>query len=134
MPKKVVRISMTLPKDLLEAFDETARLIGYDKRSKALRDAIRNFISDYKSLKEKRGARAGTITFIYNHKITKISDILTDIQHEYSEVIDATLHIHLDEERCLEVLTVRGEAGTIKNLTERLMSIRGVENLKPILI
>jgi CopG family nickel-responsive transcriptional regulator len=103
-------------------------------RSKAIRDSINVFISDYKSLSGEKGKRAGTITFVYEHERPKISDLLTDIQHRFSDLIDATLHIHLNETRCLEVLAVRGESQDIRRLAEALMSLGGVETLKATLI
>ena len=134
MAKRYERISMTLPRNLLNQLDEVSRSIGYNKRSKAVRDSINVFISDYKSLRGEKGKRAGTITFVYEHERLKISDLLTDIQHRFSNLIDATLHIHLNETRCLEVLAVRGESQDIRKLTEALMSLKGVETLKATLI
>jgi len=125
---------MTLPSDLLNQLDEVSKSIGYKKRSKAIRDSINAFISDYKSLRGEKGKRAGTITFIYEHEMPKISDLLTDVQHEFSKLIDASLHIHLNEARCLEVLAVRGEFQDIRKLAETLMSLKGVETLKATLI
>jgi len=125
---------MTLPSDLLNQLDEVSKSIGYKKRSKAIRDSISAFISDYKSLRGEKGKRAGTITFVFEHERPKISDLLTDIQHDFSGLIDATLHIHLNETRCLEVLAVRGESQDIRELAEALMSLKGVETLKATLI
>jgi len=125
---------MTLPSDLLNQLDEVSKSIGYKKRSKAIRDSINAFISDYKSLRGEKGKRAGTIIFIFEHERPKISDLLTNIQHKFSDLIDATLHIHLNEARCLEVLAVRGESQDIRKLAEVLMSLKGVETLKATLI
>jgi len=125
---------MTLPRNLLNQLDEVSRSIGYKKRSKAIRDSINAFIFDYKSLRGKKGKRAGTITFVYEHERPKISDLLTDIQHNFSRLIDAALHVHLNETRCLEVLAVRGESQDIRKLAEALMSLKGVETLKATLI
>jgi len=125
---------MTLPSDLLNQLDEVSKSIGYKKRSKAIRDSINTFISEYKSLREERGKRAGTITFVYEHERPKISNLLIEIQHKFSSLIDATLHVHLNETRCLEVLAVRGESQDIRRLAEALMSLKGVEALKSTLI
>jgi len=134
LAKRYERISITLPSDLLNQLDVVSRSIGYKKRSKAIRDSINAFISDYKSLRGEKGKRAGTITFVYEHERPKISDLLTGIQHRFSKLIDATLHIHLNETRCLEVLAVRGESQAIRRLAETLMSLKGVEALKATLI
>jgi len=134
LAKRYERISITLPSNLLNQLDEVSKSIGHKKRSKAIRDSISAFISEYKSLRGEKGKRAGTITFVYEHERLKISDLLIDIQHKFSSLIDATLHIHLNETRCLEVLAVRGKSQDIRRLAEALMSLKGVETLKATLI
>ncbi|MEM2914840.1 MAG: nickel-responsive transcriptional regulator NikR, partial [Candidatus Bathyarchaeia archaeon] len=99
---KAKRISITIPEDLFREMESTTSSVGYKKRSQAVADAIRKFVLDFKLLhKIKAGRCAGTITFTYKHHVRGLSEALTEIQHEYSEIINASLHIHLDEETCL---------------------------------
>jgi len=55
---------------------------------------------------------------------------LTDIQHEFMGIIQATLHSHVSHDRCLEIILIRGEGADLKTLAERLMSQKGVESVK----
>lgn len=54
---------------------------------------------------------------------------MTDIQHEYIDLISSTTHVHLDERNCLEILAVKGEVKSIQSLAKRLMAERGVKQL-----
>jgi len=126
--KGVSRISVSLPSDLLEEFDDFVRSLKLD-RSKAVQMAIRNFLTEYKVM-EASGPCAGVISIIYNHEVKGLEEKITDIQHEYGDVIVATLHAHLTKNDCMEVITVRGDAEKIRDLSERLLANRGVKQLK----
>ena len=77
-----------------------------------------------------KGERQGVITMIYDHDQRGLLTTLTDIQHEFVDSIQASLHSHLSEDRCLEVVLVKGDGSQLKSLAERLMSQKGVESVK----
>lgn len=134
MGNGVVRLGVTFPPDLLKEFDEIIGKMGYESRSKAIQDAVRAFISEYKWLREETGTRAGIIMILYDHEVRGLEDALTDIQHDFSQVICSTLHVHLTHRDCLEAIAVRGEAKIIRKLAESLASRRGVKLLKLMLV
>jgi CopG family nickel-responsive transcriptional regulator len=55
---------------------------------------------------------------------------ITTIQHDFSELIVATLHMHLDHDNCMEVILVKGDAKKIRELTDKLTSQKGVKQVK----
>ncbi len=124
------RIGISLPKNLLDKFDEIITYRGYSSRSEGIRDAIRSYITYYKWMSDVTGERQGVITMIYDHEQRGLLATLTDIQHEFMEIIQATLHSHVTHDRCLEIVLVRGEGSDLKTLAERLMSQKGVESVK----
>lgn len=124
------RIGISLPKHLLDKFDEIINYRGYSSRSEGIRDAIRNYITYYKWMSDVKGERQGVITMIYDHGQRNLLATLTDIQHEFMGIIQSSLHSHVTHDRCLEVVLVRGDGSEIKSLAERLMSQKGVESVK----
>jgi CopG family nickel-responsive transcriptional regulator len=70
----------------------------------------------------------GTVTLVYNHHVRLLSEKLTDMQHDYHQHILSTLHVHLDQDNCLEVLVVRGKAGMVKRIADALISTKGVKH------
>ena len=102
------RISISLPTKLLNEFDEIIAERGYASRSEAIRDAIRDYIIKHKWIHSLEGERAGTINVIYDHHMSDVTEKLTEIQHDYAEIIVATLHVHLDHDHCMEVILVEG--------------------------
>lgn len=130
MQKDLMRIGISLPASLLDRFDEIIALRGYSSRSEGIRDTIRNYIVDYEWTSEQKGDRVGTITLIFDHSQRGLVDELTDIEHEYSELIESSIHVHLDERNCLEVILVRGESQDVKSIVEKMMALKGVKHVK----
>jgi CopG family nickel-responsive transcriptional regulator len=124
------RISISLPEKLLKEFDRILEEKGYASRSEGIRNALRGYMLEHRFLSGVEGEIAGTITMVYDHEEPKVLQKLTDFQHRFSDIIDSSLHIHLDERHCLEVIVVRGESGKIITLVNRLSSTRGVKHTK----
>lgn len=124
------RIGISLPKNLLDTFDEIINMRGYSSRSEGIRDAIRSYITYYQWMSDVKGERQGVITMVYDHEHRGLIQTLTEIQHEYMTVIQASLHSHVTHDRCLEVILVRGDGGDLKSIAERLMAQKGVESVK----
>ncbi|MGV8079485.1 MAG: nickel-responsive transcriptional regulator NikR [Syntrophales bacterium] len=123
---ELVRFGVSLDKSLLDKFDRLICERRYTNRSEALRDLIRQ------ELVKKAWAEdmevAGAITFLFDHHQRDLLNRITDIQHDYQKLIISTQHVHLDHDNCLEIAAVRGRAGNIQELTDRLKSIRGVRH------
>jgi len=128
MAKETVsRIGVSLPPKLLKKFDSFIDEMGYANRSEAIRDAVREYILK-NELKEEKGRRVGVISIIYDHDVHGVNDVLIDLQHKFHDIIQSTTHLHLDSHNCLELILVRGEAGKIKKIKDRLTSVPGVRH------
>jgi len=125
----VVRASVSFPPELLREFEELMRRLGYRKRSQAICDAMRSFMVEH-AWREAAGDVVGVVSFIYEHDVGDVAERLLEVEHSYSDVIVSTMHVHLDEENCLEVVVGKGRAERIQELAGRLQSLRGVKHLK----
>jgi CopG family nickel-responsive transcriptional regulator len=127
---RVERTSFSVSPSLLSRFDDVIRKMGYEDRSRALQIAMTNFITEYTWTTEKGRAGVGAILFTYSHRPHGLQEALVDVQHQYRDVVNSTTHIHLDESRCLEIISVRGRTDKIQELARKLMKTRGVTQLK----
>ena len=125
----VVRFTVSVPQTLAKQLDRMTREKGYDNRSLAVADMIRDQLVEHHQNYGDRDI-AGTITSVYDHHKQHVQAALTDIQHDHHDVIISTLHVHLDHDNCLEVLAVRGKAGTIKKIADELIAAKGVKHGK----
>jgi CopG family transcriptional regulator, nickel-responsive regulator len=125
----LVRFGVSIPDDLLEKFDVLIAEQGYTNRSEAIRDLIRNrFVEDEWSRSEEDVV--GTVTVVYNHEQSELAQKLTEIQHRKHDLIISSVHVHLDQHNCLEVLIMRGAPSEVKKAGELLISTRGVKHGK----
>jgi CopG family nickel-responsive transcriptional regulator len=125
----LTRFGISLDRVLLERFDRLIEKKGYSNRSEAIRDLIRDSLV----MQEWESATVetvGTITIVYSHDTRELTDILMDLQHLYFHSIISSMHIHLDEHNCLEVIVLKGRAKDIKAIADRLIGTRGVKHGK----
>jgi CopG family nickel-responsive transcriptional regulator len=131
---KIVRVGVTFPPDLLKDFDEITTKMGYESRSKAIQDAVRLFVSERKWLQEEGTNQTGVILMVYDHEVRGLESDLTEHQHHHQGLITSTLHVHLNETDCLEVIAVKGKGSEIRALSNELATRRGVKILKSMIV
>lgn len=130
MSEELSRISLTIPKDLLSELDDVLKEQNYSSRSEAVRDSLRDFLSDYRWRKKLKGEQRGVVVMLYDHDVRGLSDELIDIQHDYMEAIVSVQHLHVSESDCLEAIVVDGSGEVIRGLVESLRALRGVRQVK----
>lgn len=123
---KVERVGVSLDKKLLGMFDQLIARQGYPNRSEAIRDLIRNRLSEEQLAKPTTQAVAG-VFLVYDHHVTSLSQKLTDFQHHHLLQIVASTHVHLDHDNCLEIIILKGKVKDIKKISDKITSLKGVK-------
>lgn len=125
---ELVRFGVSMDAELLARFDGLIAELGYANRSEALRDLVRDRLVQREW--EAGEEVVGVVVLLYDHHKRELADRLTDLQHEHHDLILSTMHIHLDEANCLEVLAVRGPGNEVQRLADRLIGLKGVKHGK----
>ena len=125
----ITRFGVSIEESLLKNFDRLISRKGYRNRSEAIRDLIRESLVQ-EEWQEGTKETVGTLAIVYSPHTRELSRTLTAMQHRYYQCILSTLHIHLDEHNCLEVLVVKGRGGDIKKISDRLIGTKGVKHGK----
>jgi CopG family transcriptional regulator, nickel-responsive regulator len=123
----VTRFGVSIEEGLLKTFDRLIAHKGYQNRSEALRDLIRDSLVQ-KEREEGNREMVGTVVLVYNHHSRELSRKLTQMQHDHLHFILSTLHIHLDEHHCLEVLVVKGKGRELRKISDQLIGTKGVKH------
>ncbi len=126
---ELTRFGVSLDSELLNQFDKLITKKGYNNRSEAIRDLIRDLLVR-KEWDEDSGEKVGTITIIYDHSLFELSKKITNGQHKHYHEIISTMHVHLDHDNCLEVLAVKGKGRDIQNIADELIGMKGVKHGK----
>lgn len=123
-------ISITLPSDLLSKFDTFMEARGYCSRSEAYRDAVRSLMADSELAKAETGRVAATIMTTCDYARKDVDVKLTEIRHEFDDVVIENVHRHIDDKYCLEIFISQGNNERILNLISRLRGMHGIQQVR----
>jgi len=124
--KGLERIGVSLEKELLSDFDKLIEKQGYESRSEALRDLIRQQLSE-QTIQNPETHAIGAIVLVYDHHATKVMQKLTSLQHNHLLETISSMHVHMDTHDCMEIIVLKGSVGDIKKMGEEIVSIKGVK-------
>ena len=123
----LVRFGVSMEEGLLKDFDLMIKRRKWANRSEAIRDLVRREL--IRSQWQEAGREVvGTVTMLYDHHKRELPEKLINMQHQHSATTLSSLHIHLDERNCLEVVVVRGKAAKVRALADSLIGTKGVKH------
>lgn len=122
------RFTVSLDRELAEAFEAYRQRLGYASRSEAVRDLLRGFLDRQRSEQGSGGDCVGILTYIYDHHRRDLAAGLTEVQHEHHDLSVATLHVHLDHDHCLESSVLRGPLERVRRFADQVIARRGVRH------
>ncbi|HET6338656.1 MAG TPA: nickel-responsive transcriptional regulator NikR [Polyangiales bacterium] len=126
------RVSLAIEKDLIERFDALIARDGKANRSEAIRDLIRARLIE-EEVSAGRGETVASVTIVYDHQRRDLADRLLTAGHDHHKAVLASMHVHLDEVNCLEVVALRGKAKDVRHLAEHMIGMKGVKHGKLVL-
>jgi CopG family transcriptional regulator, nickel-responsive regulator len=122
------RVTITIDVDLVAEIDAFMEARGYANRSEAFRDLARSGLEKF-STEEARGRECvATLSYIYDHAARQLPKRLTQDFHDHRSLAQATLHVHLDHDSCLEVTVLRGLSSEVKAFADHVIAERGVRH------
>ncbi|GAA0208985.1 CopG family ribbon-helix-helix protein [Halobaculum roseum] len=122
-----MRTSLNVPDDALAEFDAVAEAEGFDSRSRALREAMAEYVERHTRLEDAAREVAAVVAFDYVHD--EVIRDLHGVQHDYQDVITTTSHVHQGE-WCLETVFCRGDADRVRELVYRLRDFDAVRRVR----
>jgi len=122
----VTRFSVSVEPELLSAFDAFAAREGVSTRSEAIKQLMHNALVEKEW--ENGTTVAGALVMVYDHHRRELLRKLMDIQHDFVDIVISTQHVHLDHDNCLEVVTLKGDAGDIGRLVGAVKSVKGLKH------
>jgi CopG family nickel-responsive transcriptional regulator len=123
-------VSVTIPSDLLRKFDEFMKTRGYYSRSEAFRDAIRSLMAEADLVRMESGSVVATIMMTCEYARKDVDLKMTELRHEYDDVVIENVHRHIGEKYCLEIFIVEGNSNRILDLVGRIRGMRGIQQVK----
>ena len=125
---KVVRTGISFEPKLLKMFDKFTKDKGYNNRSEAINDIIRDRLSHHHE-----SEIIGTIKVIYDQRAGHYGKNVSNLQHDYHCQIVSSMHTYLDHHTCLELIVVKGKLERMNKLFKKIRGTKGVKKVELIL-
>jgi CopG family transcriptional regulator, nickel-responsive regulator len=122
------RLTITIDDDLLAEVDAFIDQRGYANRSEAFRDLLRGGLNEADTATVSDRSCIATVSYVYDHAARELPKRLTRKFHAHNDLAQATLHVHIDQESCLEVTVLRGRSAEVKAFADHIIAERGVRH------
>jgi CopG family nickel-responsive transcriptional regulator len=122
------RVTITIDDALAAELDRYMTARGYANRSEAIRDLARSGLDQ--AAREVPGSRdcVAALMYVYDHEARELPKRLTRDFHAHHDLAQATLHVHLDHDSCLEVTVLKGRGGAVREFADHIIAERGVRH------
>jgi CopG family nickel-responsive transcriptional regulator len=127
------RITITIEDDLLAEIDAAAGARGYQNRSEIIRDLARAGLQQ-SAENAPSGQCVAALVYVYDHAARDLSKRLVQNFHGHHDLSLATLHVHLDDDSCMEVTALKGSSGEVRHFADHIIAERGVRYGKVVMI
>jgi CopG family transcriptional regulator, nickel-responsive regulator len=124
----VSRFGVSLDEELLKALDEYVEDNRFANRSQAIRHLIEKNLVEEKWKCD--NIVAGAVVLVFNNQKKEILKKSSEIQFEYSDVILSVQGFYLNDMNYLEIIAVKGPSHKLTEVSEKLISIKGIEHGK----
>jgi len=128
------RVTITVDDELMVELDRMIEEHGYQNRSEAIRDFARAGMQQAKESAGKSGDCVAALVYVYDHAARDLSSRLVNTFHDHHDLSLATLHVHLDDDNCMEITAMKGAAADVKHLADHVIAERGVRYGRVVMI
>ncbi len=128
------RITITIDDDLMADLDRIIEARGYQNRSEAVRDLARAGIQQAAQETPSSGHCVAAVVYVYDHSARELAKRLVHTFHDHHDLSQATLHVHLDHESCMEVTVLKGRAADVQRCADHVIAERGVRHGRAVIV
>jgi CopG family nickel-responsive transcriptional regulator len=122
---ELARFTISLEAELLDDFDRYCKQEHYATRSEAIRQLLRETLTADVWKSDTQHATAALV-LVYDHHRTQLAERLLEVQHQHTDVVVSTMHVHLDHHNCLEIIVLRGPSAVLRDLGSQLKGLKGI--------
>jgi CopG family nickel-responsive transcriptional regulator len=124
---KMPIVSVSLTDKNLDVIDRMQDAFGLKGRSEAIRACLRSTEDEIREREGLVGEVEGVLVVVHESHNSRELD---NIRHIYREIIRTQIHSHLNNDKCLEVFIINGNADDVKNLITGFRSTDDIDYVK----
>jgi CopG family nickel-responsive transcriptional regulator len=120
------RMTVSMPEETFQALERLVSARGFDSRSQAVAEMIHQHAAQHLG-KIGSEVMAGTLTLVYDESKSALLRDISRISREHIAEVISSQHILLEDEHVLEVVLMQGPARTLRDITNKLATCKGVK-------
>ena len=124
------RVTITIDDDLTAELERYMAMRGYANRPEAIRYLARAGLQQNSAQVCGPGQCVAALIYVYDHNQRELPKRLTRDFHDHHDLAQATIHVHLDHEQCMEVTVLKGRGNDVRALADHVIAERGVRHGK----
>ena len=129
MPKQSVKdkppiIAVSMTETDLEELETLQKEGEFANRSDLVRHAIQALMSEHRKVESIVGVVTAVVTALYYKKGQGHN--ISAVQHEYRDIISATVHSHTNDGSCIEVMILTAKADVVRGFIKKLRAQKKV--------
>lgn len=122
----VRRVTVSMQEVTFQALDRLTAARGFESRSQAVAEMIHQHAAQHLG-KIGTEVMAGTLTLVYDESKSSLLRDLSRIFRDHIAEVISSQHILLEEEHVLEVILMQGPARTLRDITNKIITCKGVK-------
>jgi CopG family nickel-responsive transcriptional regulator len=123
----MVIVSVSINEKLLHDIDSIKNEMGFSGRSDVIRASARMLIADNREKSTMTGETDSVLTLIHSQEA---EDKVSDIKHDYEDIINTQIHTHLKEHKCLEIFILDGDVQRMYQLAKTFQTSKKMDYVK----
>ena len=100
---------------------------AFQEESDVIRASARMLIADNREKSTMTGDTNSVLTLIHSQEA---EDKVTEIKHDYEDIINTQIHSHLKEQKCLEIFILDGDVHRMYQLAKMFQTSRKMDYVK----
>ena len=120
--------SISIKRGLAKQLAELVRQKGYEDRSAAVCAMLHQQLKSSREEQQEGPYCAASVSYIFNHHTLNLTRRLMDLKRLHHYLVVAAMHVHLDDEECMETIVLRGATGEVSTFANLLIALRDVRH------
>jgi len=120
------RFTVSMPDETYQTLDRLVQQRGFHNRSQAVSEMVLQHAAQHLG-EVGTEVMAGTLTLVYDESKSALLRDLSRIFREHLAEVISSQHVLLEDDHILEVILMQGPADTLRGITNKLITCKGVK-------
>ncbi|MET0375431.1 MAG: nickel-responsive transcriptional regulator NikR [Rhizorhabdus sp.] len=122
------RITISIGDALSGALEDIRRERGYQTRSEAIRDLVRDGIERWREERVDAEFCVANLSYVFDRRTRALAQRLAEMQHAHHDLVVACTAVRLDHFHTLESVMLKGKAAAVRLFADTVRAERGVRS------